>query len=569
MAIYHNHAKVLTKSSGRSPIAMSAYNNGMRMVNVYDGRVHDYSKKTEVVHREVMLCENAPDAYKDPEQLWNEVVKHEGQTGQRARTFEFSLPRELNSQEHINLVREYVQDNFVSKGMCADFAIHDKNDGNPHAHIGLTIRPINKDGEWETKTTTFYVCKNRQGEERTLTSSEWQGAKDEWEKKFPYYEGGIKNKKHLLYLTKSEASDPRYKGYHRVKGEKKPEQYSEYTNPKVIEWSSKEYLDGCRADLAVKINRELEKKGLSQRVDHRSYSKQNIIQLPTRHMGVAASAVERKGFQTERGAMNGHIIIMNRDIAALDRERKAVIVHIDELRKRQEGFVARVHPASEDRRPGDNDSGNVTSIDEIRRQALEKYEAKQNTTFATYDQKVEWDARKSKLAATKELAAALVTIRREAITEYSDFADKIKDLALQRNTKKGESKKLDSMIAEHKETLKHLATYNKYLHIFKKSDSKWRLTKKSFEAKHKSELAAFRHAAAKLEALGVDAGCDVQKIIAAVNEHGGDASRLDIDVAAIAKRLRSLYEARNIVDKVYERTQRKDPAREPEQNPEL
>ncbi len=101
-----------------------------------------------------MLCENAPKEYKDRSTLWNAVERIEkNSSAQLAREYEVALPVELNREEQIKLVRDFAKANFTDKGMCADFAIHDKGDGNPHAHIMLTIRPIEKDGTWGAKSS--------------------------------------------------------------------------------------------------------------------------------------------------------------------------------------------------------------------------------------------------------------------------------------------------------------------------------------------------------------------------------------------------------------------------------
>jgi len=99
-----------------------------------------------------MLPDNAPVEYQDRAVLWNAVEKIEkAKNSQLAREIEIALPVELNYTQNLNLVREYVKKNFVERGMCADIAIHDNKDGNPHAHIMLTMRPFNEDKSWGSK----------------------------------------------------------------------------------------------------------------------------------------------------------------------------------------------------------------------------------------------------------------------------------------------------------------------------------------------------------------------------------------------------------------------------------
>lgn len=147
MAIYHCSAKVIGRSSGRSSVGASAYRAGEKLYNERDGLTHDYTKKTGVEHQEIMTPSNAPEWANDRQKLWNEVERIENRKdSQLAREVEIALPNELSKEGRIELVRDYAKENFVNKGMVADIAIHDKGDGNPHAHIMLTTRTIDQDG---------------------------------------------------------------------------------------------------------------------------------------------------------------------------------------------------------------------------------------------------------------------------------------------------------------------------------------------------------------------------------------------------------------------------------------
>lgn len=131
MAIYHLHAQIIKRSSGRSAVAAAAYRAGEKLHNEYDGITHDYTRKTGVIHTEIMLPENAPREYAERSTLWNAVEKSEKRCdAQTARELDIALPCELDRQEQIELMRDYIKENFVDKGMCADFAVHDKQDDN-------------------------------------------------------------------------------------------------------------------------------------------------------------------------------------------------------------------------------------------------------------------------------------------------------------------------------------------------------------------------------------------------------------------------------------------------------
>ena len=110
---------------------------------------HDYTRKGGIVHAEIMLPAHALPEFADRSTLWNSVEQIENaRDSQLAREIEAALPRELSGEQQLALVRAYVKDNFVDKGMCADFAIHDKGTGNPHVHIMLTLRPLKENGQW-------------------------------------------------------------------------------------------------------------------------------------------------------------------------------------------------------------------------------------------------------------------------------------------------------------------------------------------------------------------------------------------------------------------------------------
>jgi hypothetical protein len=175
-----------------------------------------------------------------------------------------ALPRELSVERNIVLIREYVKHTFVEQGMCADVAVHDKGDGNPHAHIMLTMRPFSEDGTWGSKQKKEYIL-DASGEK-------------------------IYDKNKRQYKCKSiPATD-----------------WNEHT--KAEEW---------RSNWAECVNRFLESENITERVDHRSYERQGIEQIPTVHMGVATMQMEKRGIRTERGDMNRVTNFANRQLGQL------------------------------------------------------------------------------------------------------------------------------------------------------------------------------------------------------------------------------------------------------------
>ena len=147
MAIYHHSTQVISRKSGQSACASAAYRSAEKLYNERDGITHDYGRKDGVVHSEILAPENAPDWATNREKLWNEVEKAEKRVdSQLAREVNIALPTELNREEQIKLVTDYAKENYVDRGMVADVCVHDKGDGNPHAHIMLTLRDIDRDG---------------------------------------------------------------------------------------------------------------------------------------------------------------------------------------------------------------------------------------------------------------------------------------------------------------------------------------------------------------------------------------------------------------------------------------
>ena len=311
MAIYHLEAKVVSRGAGRSAVAASAYLSCSRLYNDYDGIQHDYTKKQGLVWQEVFLPEYAPQEWEGREQLWNAVEEVETAKDSRlAREFVVALPIELNREEQIELLQEFIREQFLSDGMCADAAIHDTDGHNPHAHILLTVRPLDEQGHWQYKTEKEYLCM-RNGEERGFTAAEFKSAQnDGWEKQYPYKVG-----KKKVYMTPSAAE-----AQELIRADKHPKStpYGRQ-NPISERWNSEEQLVSWRVAWADVTNRYLESAGREERIDHRSNAARGLDEIPTIHEGVTAQALERKGIVSDRCELNRQIRADN----ALLRELKA------------------------------------------------------------------------------------------------------------------------------------------------------------------------------------------------------------------------------------------------------
>ena len=273
IAIYHWNIGIVSRGKGKSAVAAAAYRSGEKLTNEWDGVTHDYTRKGGVVHTEIMLPLHAPPSFSDRSTLWNSVELYEkAGNAQLAREIDAALPIELSREEQIRLVREYCSSQFVSRGMCVDYAIHDTDSGNPHCHIMLTMRPLDGRGTWAAKSKKEYDL-DENGERIRLPSGRY--------------------KTHKIDLTG---------------------------------WNDKDNTLLWRKAWADFTNDFLERNGSPERIDHRSHAERGIEELPTVHMGVAVCQMEKKGIATEKGELNRNIQKANR----LIREIRAQIGKLKE-----------------------------------------------------------------------------------------------------------------------------------------------------------------------------------------------------------------------------------------------
>ena len=283
IAIYHCNISIVSRGKGKSAVAAAAYRSGEKLTNEWDGMTHDYTRKGGVVHTEIMLPPHAPPSFSDRSTLWNSVELYEkAGNAQLAREIDAALPIELSREEQIRLVREYCSSQFVSRGMCVDFAIHDTDSGNPHCHIMLTMRPLDERGAWAAKSKKEYDI-DENGERIRLPSGRY--------------------KTHKVDLTG---------------------------------WNDKGNALLWRKAWADISNAYLERAGRPERIDHRSNAERGIDELPTVHMGVAACQMEKKGIATEKGELNRNIQKANRLIREIRAQIGKLKEWIGELFKARE-----------------------------------------------------------------------------------------------------------------------------------------------------------------------------------------------------------------------------------------
>ena len=263
MALFHLSVTQTKRSAGQSAIASAAYRAGERLYSEYYGEYSDYTRKGGVICSDILLPSHAPKEYADRQTLWNAVEKAErGKTAQLAYSFEISLQNEFSLEENIALARKFLLEQFVSRGMTVDVSFHEKEheDGgtpNPHFHFLCPIRPIEQDGTWGLKQRRVYAL-------------------DE-------------------------------------DGNRIRDQNGEFVFNAVptTDWGSPETLEHWRQTWAEMCNAKFAEKGLTVRIDHRSYERQGVDLLPTIHEGATVRAMEKKGIRTEKGEFNRWIKATN------------------------------------------------------------------------------------------------------------------------------------------------------------------------------------------------------------------------------------------------------------------
>ena len=222
----HFKITIVKRSQGQSAVAGAAYQSGERLFSEYDQKTKFYNKKKELVHAEIMLPSNAPPGYADRATLWNAVEAVENQwNSQLARRIVLAFPVEVPKEQYLKMIRDFCQEQFVSKGMIADFAIHDKGDGNPHAHILLTLRAMDEHGKWLPKARKVYDL-DEKGERIRLPSGNWKCHKEN-----------------------------------------------------TVDWNDQKYAEVWRHGWETITNRYLEAAGRPERVDLRSFERQGIQQM--------------------------------------------------------------------------------------------------------------------------------------------------------------------------------------------------------------------------------------------------------------------------------------------------
>ena len=276
----HFDITITQRSKGQSAVAGAAYQSGEKLFSEYDQKTKNYSGKRGILYTEIMLPSHAPPEYANRETLWNSVEAAEKQwNAQLARRFVLALPKEVPPEQYPQMVRDYCEKQFVSKGMIADFAIHDPAPPghNVHCHVMLTLRAMDEHGKWLPKSRKVYDL-DENGERVRLPSGNWKSHKED-----------------------------------------------------TVDWNDQKYAEIWRQGWADTVNHYLEAADRPERLDLRSYERQGLDVIPTVHMGPAVVQMERRGIQTNIGNLNRDIKAANQMLSAIRKTIRGLLDWIEEL----------------------------------------------------------------------------------------------------------------------------------------------------------------------------------------------------------------------------------------------
>lgn len=433
IAIYHCSIKIVSRGKGKSAVAAAAYRAGEKLTNEWDGLTHDYTKKGGVVHSEILLPAHAPPAFSDRSTLWNSVeLSEKSNNAQLAREVEIALPVELSREEQTRLVREYCSSQFVSKGMIADFNLHDTGGGNPHAHILLTMRPLDEKGSWLPKSKKEYVL-DENGEKIRLPSGRYKTRKVD-----------------------------------------------------LVDWNNRENAEVWRRAWADLANEYLEKNNRPERIDHRSYERQGIDQIPTVHVGVSATQMEKKGIVTERGELNRSIKAANRILREIRRLVRGLKEWIAELKERKTALLEALAEAR------------AQASEPTIPQLLARYMEQRG------EERADWTSKgklKGAVSDFNKVQAAMEFLRQKEISTVETLDRQLDGISETAVAIRDSMRKAERRIKDIDTLLSHIENYEKYKPVYREyATIGWKKQKEKFAEAHRSELEAYRAAARYVKA---------------------------------------------------------------------
>ncbi len=415
----------IKRSAGQSAIAAAAYRAGEKLHSEYYGDSPDYTRKSGVVCAEILLPPNAPERFLDRETLWNEVEKVEQHPkAQLAYSFDIALQNEFSMEENHQLVRQFLQDEFVSRGMIVDYAIHEKDAGedgiqNPHFHVLCPIRPLNPDGSWANKQRREYIL-------------------DEHGNRIPDVKGDY-----------------------------------EFKSVPTTDWGTPERLEAWRQAWAELCNAKFEEKDLPERVDHRSYARQDIEQIPTVHEGPAVRQMEARGIATDKGNINRLIRATNRALREIAQKIKAILSGITETKEKL------TEPES-------------PTLTDLLMQYLEQRNAGA------------W-SNKAKVRNLKEVSQLILTLQERGIVTLADFESYMRAYQDKSAAMTAALKSKSERMKELEELIRFAEEFNRLKPVYDEWNSiKFKKARDKYKADHEREINLFLLARRKLDAAATD-----------------------------------------------------------------
>ena len=497
----HHDIKIVQRSNRQSAVAAAAYQSGERLFSEYDQKQKYYSEKRGIVHTEIMLPPHAPPEYADRNTLWNAAETQEKQwNSQLARRIVLAIPREIPRSQHADLIRDYCREFFVSKGMIADFAIHDKGDGNPHAHILLTMRAMDETGKWLPKSRKVYDL-DENGERIRLPSGNWKSHKED-----------------------------------------------------TVDWNDQKYAEIWRQGWAAIANRYLEANDRPERLDLRSYERQELDKIPTVHMGPAVSQLEKKGIQTNIGNLNRDIKAANSLMQSIRQMVRSLKGWLSGLKEKKAALLEALEQAKE------------PTIPEL----LSRYLDMRS------EERTGWTS-KGKLKGTvgdfNKVMEALDFLRQKEISTVESldaYLDKVSGEILSAKT---DIRKSERRIKAIDTTLSHLANHGAYKEVYKKYASiGWKTRKEKFAAEHREELDAYLAANRFFKAHHDELPYDKRKLNEERKQLSGELSEKNEGLQVVQEDMKLLRDVRNWINHVLPPEQRRavaEPGKKPSINEQL
>ena len=406
MALYHFHVGQIKRSAGRSAVECAAYRAGEKLYSEYYGLVSDYTRKGGVMYTEILLPPHAPREYADRQTLWNAVEEAErNRNAQLAYSFDIALQNEFTMEENMQLARKFLLDNYVSRGMIADFAVHqpDKNGGisNPHFHVMCPIRPLNPDGTWGAKQRRVY----------------------------------------------------------RENGK--------FDAVPTTGWGKPETLEAWREAWSALCNAKFEEKGLPCRIDHRSYERQGVEQVPTVHEGVAVRQMEAKGIVTDKGERNRWIKSATAMLRTLGERIKALMSWLKDARSKL-------------------DKPYSPSLAKL---LADYYDSRNAGAWSN----------KAKVGNLKRLTRAIAYLEENGLHTLADLETRLDSLHSSLDEAKTALDASKKRSKELRELLRYAELYNRFTPLHDQLNAiKWKPKREQFKAEHESELRQFYLARRKL-----------------------------------------------------------------------